>query len=116
MTESEAITLQVWCIHNLKANLVLKEQEGSAWYVVVGLPDGTRHRLDETFPMLAAFDPDTASPHPAVLGLGGFFKDYQSPYVRICTVTVHRKSLTPGAYPVIYDALGSKKVLVFSKP
>lgn len=116
MTESEAIALQTWCFHNLKANLVLKEQEGSAWYVVVGLPDGTRHRLDGTFPMLAAFDPTRPSPRPAVLGLGGFFKDYRSPYVRIGTFMVHHKSLTAEAYPVVYDALGSKKVLVFSKP
>lgn len=116
MTESEAINLQVWCFQNLKANLVLKERDGDTWYVVVGLPDGTRHRLDGTFPMLAAFDPTRPSPRPAVLGLGGFFKNYEAAYARIGTFIVHHKSLTTGAYPVVYDALGSRRVLVFSKP
>jgi hypothetical protein len=130
MDYQQALVLQIWCYSNLVLNVCYKAEVDGRWQVVLGLPDGSRRTLDGSPVRLAwASDPGQGSPRRAVPGLVGelgrlWAKTYlvfnrdgmgSDPADSVVFHDVPVSSLQGETYPVLYDVLEGRTVLVFSK-
>ncbi len=131
MDEQQSLDLQVWCFRNLSLNICLREQHGGRWTVLLGLPDGSRRLLDGS-PLRLAFVPDRSLPSPrpavpALLGAGGQLWLRSRPRLKRDEMgsdpaehavlhDVPVSCLRGDTFPVLYDGLEGRTVLVFSRP
>lgn len=131
MNEQQALDLQIWSYENLQINYCLKEPlESGGWSVLLGLPDGTSRRLDGSPVLLAAVvGPSGPSPRPVRFGLVSdvgtdgcrvlldddflFFKRPPSEDEDVTVFNVPCPCLRGDTFPVAYDALEGRLVLVF---